>query len=67
MNSKVVLVVIALLIIGFFSFTFQVDQRQTAIKLKFGKVDHANLEPGLHFKVPIMNTIEKYDLSLIHI
>ncbi len=65
MNSKIVLAVIALLIVGFFSFTFQVDQRQTAIKLKFGKVDKANLEPGLHFKIPVMNTIEKYDNRIL--
>ena len=65
MNSKVVIAIIALLIVGFFSFTFQVDQRETGIKLKFGKVDKANLQPGLHFKIPIMNTIEKYDNRIL--
>ena len=65
MNSKVVIAIIALLIVGFFSFTFQVDQRETGIKLKFGKVDKANLKPGLHFKIPIMNTIEKYDNRIL--
>ncbi len=65
MNSKVILALIALVIVGFFSFTFQVDQRETAIKLKFGKVDKANIEPGLHFKLPIMNTIEKYDNRIL--
>lgn len=65
MNSKILLAVIALLVVGFISFTFQVDQRQTAIKLKFGKVDQANIEPGLHFKIPIMNTIEKYDNRIL--
>jgi len=65
MNSKVILALIALVIVGFFSFTFQVDQRETAIKLKFGKVDKANIEPGLHLKVPVMNTIEKYDNRIL--
>ena len=65
MNSKVIIAIIAILIVGFFSFTFQVDQRQTAIKLKFGKVDESNIEPGLHFKIPIMNTIEKYDNRIL--
>ena len=65
MNSKVVIAIIALIIVGFFSFTFQVDQRETGIKLKFGKVDKANLRPGLHFKIPIMNTIEKYDNRIL--
>ncbi|MGH1538487.1 MAG: protease modulator HflC [Gammaproteobacteria bacterium] len=65
MNSKIVVALIAALIVGFFSFTFQVDQREKAIKLKFGKVDQANIEPGLHFKIPIMNTIEKYDNRIL--
>ena len=65
MNSKILLAILALIIVGFIGFTFQVDQRQTAIKLKFGKVDQANIEPGLHFKIPIMNTIEKYDNRIL--
>ncbi len=54
-----------MLIIGFFSFTYQVDERETAIKLKFGKVDQANIDPGLHWKIPVMNTIEKYDNRIL--
>ncbi len=65
MNIKIILGVIAVLVIGFLAFTFQVDQRETAIKLKFGKVDIANIKPGLHFKVPVMNTIEKYDNRIL--
>ncbi|MEJ2115556.1 MAG: protease modulator HflC [Gammaproteobacteria bacterium] len=65
MNSKIVLIIIAAIIVGFFSFTYQVDERETAIKLKFGKVDQANIAPGLHWKIPIMNTIEKYDNRIL--
>lgn len=65
MNSKIFLVILAALVVGFFSFTYQVDERQTALKLKFGKVDQANIEPGLHWKIPIMNTIERYDNRIL--
>ena len=65
MNSKVLIGIIAAIIVGVFAFTFQVDQRETAIKLKFGKVDQSNLKPGLHFKIPVMNTIEKYDKRIL--
>ncbi len=51
--------------VGFFSFTYQVDERETALKLKFGKVAEANIEPGLHWKIPVMNTIEKYDNRIL--
>ncbi len=65
MNSKVFLIIIAALVVGFFSFTYQVDERETALKLKFGKVAEANIEPGLHWKIPVMNTIEKYDNRIL--
>ncbi|MFK7814782.1 MAG: protease modulator HflC [Gammaproteobacteria bacterium] len=65
MNSKIFLVILAALVVGFFSFTYQVDERETALKLKFGKVDKANIEPGLHWKIPIMNMIEKYDNRIL--
>ena len=65
MNAKILVAIIAIALVGLFSFTFQVDQRETAIKLKFGKVDKANIEPGLHFKIPVMNSIEKYDNRIL--
>jgi len=65
MNSKVILALIALVVIGFFSFTYQVDERESAIKLKFGKVDKTDIEPGLHPKVPLLNTIHKFDKRIL--
>ena len=65
MNSKVILALIALIVIGFFSFTYQVDERESAIKLKFGKVDKTDIEPGLHPKVPLLNTIHKFDKRIL--
>lgn len=65
MNSKIFLVFIAAIIVGFFAFTYQVDERETAIKLKFRKVDQANITPGLHWKIPVINTIEKYDNRIL--
>jgi len=65
MNAKILIAIIAIALVGLFSFTFQVDQRETAIKLKFGKVEKANIQPGLHFKIPVMNIIEKYDNRIL--
>lgn len=65
MNAKILVAIIAIALVGLFSFTYQVDQRETAIKLKFGKVEKANIEPGLHFKIPVMNMIEKYDNRIL--
>ena len=65
MNAKILVAIIAIALVGLFSFTYQVDQRETAIKLKFGKVEKANIQPGLHFKIPVMNMIEKYDKRIL--
>ena len=65
MNAKIILGIIVLALVAAWSFTFQVDQRQKAIKLQFGEIKDAKLPPGLHFKLPIINTIEKYDARIL--
>ncbi len=61
MNSKVLVGIIVAALAVIYSITYTVDQREKAIKLKFGEIKDATLEPGLHFKIPIVNSIEKYD------
>ena len=65
MNTKIILGIVVLVLVAIWSFTFQVDQRQKAIKLQFGEIKDATLTPGLHFKLPIINTIEKYDSRIL--
>ncbi|MCY4222293.1 MAG: protease modulator HflC [Thiotrichales bacterium] len=40
---------------------FTVDERQVAILLQFGKVERTDMEPGLHFKVPVVQNVLKFD------
>jgi len=42
-------------------FTFQVTQWQTAIKLRLGEIVSSDYEPGLHFRVPVLNNIVTFD------
>ena len=39
---------------------FTVDEREHALKFRFGEIVQADYEPGLHFKIPFVNTIQKY-------
>ena len=39
---------------------FTVDEREFAVKFRFGEIVKADYTAGLHFKVPFVNTIEKY-------
>jgi len=62
MNKLSLLVILLVLsIIGFKSFTFTVNEKEIAIKLKIGKVVKADYAPGLHFKIPWVNVIHKFD------
>ena len=61
MNAKALLALLAGLGILAGLSVFTVDQRQVAILLQFGKVERTDLEPGLHFKVPVVQNILKFD------
>ncbi|HLT91669.1 MAG TPA: protease modulator HflC [Woeseiaceae bacterium] len=67
-NGKLtVLVVIglALVVLGLSAFT--VNERELAIKLQMGEVVQAHYEPGLHFKIPVFQTVRKFPKRLLTI
>jgi len=44
-----------------YSFTFVVSQWETALKLRLGEIVATDYEPGLHFMIPVLNTVIKFD------
>ncbi|MBW6389624.1 MULTISPECIES: protease modulator HflC [Halomonadaceae] len=44
---------------------FVVDETQRAVKLRFGEIVEENIQPGLHFKVPITQTVRKFDTRVL--
>ncbi|MEE3214466.1 MAG: protease modulator HflC [Pseudomonadota bacterium] len=44
---------------------YVVDETERAVKLRFGEVIEENIQPGLHFKVPITQTIRKFDTRVL--
>ncbi|AFV00206.1 protease modulator HflC [Simiduia agarivorans] len=53
------LVAVGLLVAS--SSLYVVKETERAVLLKFGAVEEADVKPGLHFKVPIMNEVRKFD------
>lgn len=53
------IVAVLVLIVGRMS-VFTVDEREYAIKFRFGEIMKTDYTAGLHFKIPFVNTIEKY-------
>lgn len=46
---------------------FTVDERQRAILFKFGEILASDFEPGLHFKMPVINNVRKFDSRILTI
>lgn len=44
---------------------FIVRETERAILLRFGEVVQADLSPGLHFKLPLVNTVRKFDARVL--
>lgn len=41
--------------------TYTIDETQVGLKFRFGRIVEADIPPGLHFKVPIMHTVRRFD------
>ena len=46
---------------------FTVDERQEAILFQFGEIIEADYEPGIHFKLPFVNNVRKFDNRILTI
>ena len=64
-NILVVLLVAILLVIS--NSIFTVDQRELALKFRFGEVIKSDYKPGIHFKVPFVNNVGKFPKQILTI
>jgi membrane protease subunit HflC len=62
----VLVALVVLLIIGSLSL-FVVDQRQNAIVFRLGEVVNIKKEPGLYFKVPLLDNVRYFDVRILTI
>ena len=60
-----VLAGLAFVVVGLSAFT--VNERDLAIKLQVGEVVQSSYEPGLHFKIPIFQTVRKFPKRILTI
>nr|WP_163503830.1 protease modulator HflC [Halomonas socia] len=44
---------------------YVVDETERAVKLRFGEVIEENIQPGLHVKIPITQTVRKFDTRVL--
>ncbi len=62
MNLKTILPFLAIVVgVAVYSSTFIVNQWEMALKLRLGEIVDSDYEPGLHFKLPIVHNVTKFD------
>lgn len=61
---KLLIPVFALILVVFYAATFTVNQWEVALKLRLGEIVHSDYEPGLHFMLPIINNVNKFDARI---
>jgi len=62
--NKLIVIPVALLVLLSMSM-FTVGEAQKAIKFQLGEVRETDYSPGLHFKIPIINNIKKFDARIL--
>jgi membrane protease subunit HflC len=61
-NSKAFIVLLGLVLIVIASFSmFRVAEWEKAIMFRLGEIRQSEFTPGLHFKIPFINNVRKFD------
>ncbi len=56
--------VLAVYLIGSGSL-YIIEEKERGVLLRFGKLNESNIEPGLHFKVPFIDQVLKFDTRVL--
>jgi modulator of FtsH protease HflC len=57
-------IIAALIVLAGFNSAFMVNEGQSAIVLQFGRIDRTNDQPGLHFKLPFVQQVVRFDTRI---
>ena len=66
-SSTTITVIVAILGLLAYGSLFTVNERELAVKFRFGEIVGTDYEPGLHFKIPFVNSVRKYPRRLLSI
>lgn len=64
-KTALILPVLVIAVIALLSSIFIVDEREKALVLQFGQIKQVAEEPGLGFKIPIIQEVVKYDNRIL--
>lgn len=65
MNKNIIAAIVAVIIVVLAWLSmYTVKQTQIALEFRFGEVVTKNVEPGLHFKIPFIETVRYFDMRI---
>lgn len=64
LQNKILVTVGAVIVLGMMS-CFTVSQTEKAILFKLGEIVRSDYTPGLHFKIPFINNVKKFDARIL--
>ena len=65
MIRSIALILVVIMAVVGVSSAFIVTETEYAIKFQLGRILRADFEPGIHFKVPFVNNVRKFDRRLL--
>ena len=66
MSSRITVLFALVAIVIYFS-TYTVDQWEQAVVFRFGEIEKTDIGPGIHFKIPVVNTVQKFEKRLLNL
>ncbi len=62
--SMFLVALVALVFVAAYSTLFTVKEYERAVKFKFGEFDGDEIGPGLNWKIPVLNTVQSFDMRI---
>jgi len=57
------LVILGIVIVVFFGPVYTIDATERGVLLTWGKVSDKAIDPGIHFRIPIVQTVERFNVK----
>lgn len=65
-KGGLIAIIVGLLVIGIVSSSvYVVDETEVAIKLQFGEIVESDIGPGIHWKMPFVQNVRKFDARIL--
>jgi membrane protease subunit HflC len=64
-GASLLILLAVVAVLGLMGSAYQVNESQTAIVLNLGRVVKSDVQPGLHFKWPLVEEVRKFDRRLL--